>query len=102
MSDSHIRGPIPAIILASAQEDIRKCGLCEPCCISTVPEMDVTLGEMLQMASRNDPAVFATETLWNCDTVIADRDRCQEGINLVRVIKALRDEARTRGLATHR
>jgi hypothetical protein len=46
--------------------------------------MDLTLGAMLQMASRDDPAVFATQTLWNCDAVIENRERCQEGINLVK------------------
>lgn len=97
MSHSLQRGPIPAIILASTNEDIRNCGHCQPCCLDTNPEMDLTLGEMLQMASRDDPAVFATQTLWNCDAVIENRERCQEGINLVRVIEALRDEAKLRG-----
>ena len=97
MSHSLQRGPIPAIVQASTNEDIRKCGNCKPCCIDLDPAMDITLGEMLQMASRNNPDVFATQTLWNCDVVVEERNRCQEGIDLVRVIEALRDEAKIRG-----
>jgi heterodisulfide reductase subunit C len=59
--------------------------------------MDLTLGEMLRMASSDNPEVFSTQTLWNCDAVLEDHDRCQEGINLVRVIEVLRDEAKLRG-----
>lgn len=64
--------------------------------------MDLTLGEMLQLASRNDPAVFTSQTLWNCDVVIEGSEQCQEGINLPRVIEALRTEAKLRGFTNNR
>ena len=64
--------------------------------------MDLTLGELLQMAARDDLNVFSSKTLWTCDHVIAKGEPCQEGINLVRVIDALRNEAKLRGYSNER
>jgi heterodisulfide reductase subunit C len=91
------RGPIPAIVLATTDEDIRNCGHCQPCCIEIDQEMDLTLGELLQMAARDDHAVFTSKTLWAGELSSVKPDRCQEGINVPRVVEALRNEAILRG-----
>jgi heterodisulfide reductase subunit C len=64
--------------------------------------MDLTPGELLQMAARDDPAVFTSQTLWNCDLVISEDGHCQEGINLSQVIEVLRNEAILRGYSESR
>jgi heterodisulfide reductase subunit C len=64
--------------------------------------MDLTMGELLQMAVRDDHAVFTSQTLWNCDLVITEDGHCPEGINLSRVIEALRTEAKLRGYSNNK
>lgn len=97
MSGLPQRGPIPAIVLATTNEDIRNCGHCQPCCFEIDQEMDLTLGELLQMAARDDHAVFTSKTLWAYDLSSVKPDHCQEGINLPLVVEALRNEAIYRG-----
>jgi heterodisulfide reductase subunit C len=102
MSLSSQRGPISAIIRATTNQDIRACGKCQPCCINSHPDMDLTVGEMLQLAARDESAVFISSTLWNCDSVITEDGHCQEGINLSLVIKSLRNEAKLRGYSNNK
>ncbi len=89
-------GPITAIVLASTGEDIRNCGQCELCSIELSPAMDMTIGELLQKAASNDPSVFRSSTLWHCDPMLRMDARCQKGIDILRVIEALREEAKLR------
>jgi heterodisulfide reductase subunit C len=59
--------------------------------------MDLTFGEVMQAAARNDVRALTNRTLWACDSVLAAHARCQEGIDLAAVIRALREEALRRG-----
>lgn len=61
--------------------------------------MDLTVGELLQMAARNDHSVFTNKTLWNVDTSMFEQGSCQEGINVLHVLEALKEEARLRGFS---
>jgi heterodisulfide reductase subunit C len=61
--------------------------------------MDMTIGELLQRAAHNDPSVFRSSTLWHCDPMLRMDGRCQKGIDILRVIEALREEAKLRGIS---
>jgi len=93
------RGPIAAIVLASTGEDIRNCGQCDLCSIELSPAMDMTIGELLQKAAQNDPSVFRSATLWHYDPTLHMDGRCQTGIDILRVIEAMREEAKLRGIS---
>jgi len=60
------------------------------------PGMDLTIGELMQAAARNDERALACSTLWAWGSV-AEGARCQQGINLTAVIETPRAEAVLRG-----
>lgn len=59
--------------------------------------MDLGVGELLQMAARDDHSVFTSKTLWVVDSSMIEQGACQEDLKLLRVFEALREEARLRG-----
>lgn len=61
--------------------------------------MDLTIEQLLQKAARNDPSVFKSSTLWHRDPMLRMDGKCQEGIDILRVIEALREEAKLRGIS---
>jgi heterodisulfide reductase subunit C len=60
--------------------------------------MDLTLPELMQAAARNDLRVLTSEALWASEPILRSPPRCQEEIDIPRIIHALRDEAVLRGL----
>ncbi len=91
------RGPLAFVLLSATGQDVRRCGNCWACEAYLGPGMDLTFGEVLQAAARDDLQALTNRTLWNCDRALADRPRCQEGIDIAAVMAALRQEARRRG-----
>jgi heterodisulfide reductase subunit C len=63
------------------------------------PGMDLTFGEIMQAAARNDPQALENSTLWTCDDLLP-RVRCPSGIDVASVILALVREAELRGIRT--
>ena len=92
-------GSLPHVILSICGEDVRLCTHCWECEDSTTPEMDLTLGELMQAVVRDEIRALTSRTLWACDPLLDGRLRCQQGIDVVVVIQALRQEAARRGLA---
>ena len=60
--------------------------------------MDLTIGEILQAANRNDESVLASQTLWNSDELLERKLHCQAGIDVVSVLLALIRLAQDRGI----
>jgi heterodisulfide reductase subunit C len=96
MSDPSGRGPLAHIILAQTGEDVRNCVNCE-LCDQSFPEADYTFNELMQATARNDLHVLERSTLWNCDNLLESKMTCLGGIDIPKVIQALRDEASLRG-----
>ncbi len=92
------RGPLAAVILAKTGEDIRVCGQCQSCFIENQPSMNLSIGELLQAAARNDTSVLSSQTLWDYDLALEVNGNCQQGINLTKVMTALRMEAELGGI----
>jgi heterodisulfide reductase subunit C len=59
--------------------------------------MDLTIGEILQSANRNDESVLSCQTLWNCDELLVRKLHCQAGIDVASVLLALIHVAKDRG-----
>ncbi|OGO16014.1 MAG: hypothetical protein A2Z14_07395 [Chloroflexi bacterium RBG_16_48_8] len=97
MSKSHGRGPLPFIILANTGEDVRNCINYE-LYYQTFQGMDIAFNEVMQAAARNDPVVLENPILWNCDDLLESNLTCLGGIDIPKVIHALRDEAEIRGV----
>jgi hypothetical protein len=62
------------------------------------PEMDLSIGELMQGAARNDERVLTCTSLWTWETR-PGHVVCQQGINVPSVLEVLRQEAIRRGCA---
>jgi heterodisulfide reductase subunit C len=93
------RGPLRHIILASTGQDVDHCINCAHCDRFDRSGMDLTFGEILRAASRNDPLAMTNDTLWACDDLLLYCSICHNGIDIPSVILALQREAELRGLA---
>ncbi len=92
------RGPLRAIILAATGEDVRLCGNCTSCKQLTAPGMDLSLGEILRAAARDDPQVLTCASLWACEDLMLQPIPCQAGLALTPILLTLQREAELRGL----
>lgn len=61
--------------------------------------MDLTIGEVMRAAARDDPAALTNKTIWVCDDFLASQPICQAGLDIPSVILCLCREAQVRGLA---
>jgi hypothetical protein len=61
--------------------------------------MDLTIGELIRAAARNDVAALTNQTLWACDDLLDSFYSCQVELDLVAIVHCLRREAQIRGLA---
>jgi heterodisulfide reductase subunit C len=98
-SGAAARGPLAFVVLAATGEDIRGCINCSSCDDITTQSMDLTIGELMRLAARDDPQALSSRTLWAGDDLLFSRLECQAGIDLPAVILTLRREAELRGLA---
>ncbi len=96
-SETSQRGPLPFIILAETGQDVRTCSNCRNCEHWLTPGMDLSFGEILRAAARDDPRALQNRSLWNCDDAFTDGISCQEGFDITAVIRTLRREAKLRG-----
>lgn len=92
--------PLHAVILAATSQDVRLCTNCGNCDGLMAPGMDLTFGEVLQAASRNDPIALTNDTLWACDDLLGPQLLCPHDTDIAAVIIALAREARSRGVAS--
>ncbi len=93
------RGPLRHIVLVSTGQDVDRCVNCAHCDRFDLPDMDLTFGEILQAAARDDPIALTNSTLWACDDLLLFCSVCHNKIDIPSVILALQREAELRGLA---
>ena len=92
------RGPLTHIILTATSQDVRLCANCLSCEDLLVPGMDLSFGEVIRAAARDDPIALTNDTLWNCDEALILQPICQAGLDIYAIIQTLRFEATSRGL----
>jgi heterodisulfide reductase subunit C len=61
--------------------------------------MDLSFGEIMQAAARNDLSALSNRTLWTCDDLLGPHLLCPHDIDIAAVIIALAREAESRGLS---
>jgi hypothetical protein len=93
------RGPLRSVVLAETGQDVWLCTNCANCDGLTVPGMDLTLGEIIRAAARNDPQVLACATLAACEDLLLRPIPCTAGLDLASIIIFLQREAELRGVA---
>lgn len=98
------------IILSETGQDLRRCQNCAQCEAAlrrALPspagrgegwDGDLPIESVVHLVMLNDEEVLTARTVWSDSIQQASRYACQRGLDLARVIAALRDEARRRGL----
>ena len=100
MPDHSSRGPLTYIILAQTGEDVRNCINCE-LCDQSFRGLDFAFNDLMQAASRDDQSILGKPILWKCDSLLESDLMCLGGIDIPKVVRALRDEAQIRGFKLH-
>lgn len=90
--------PLPFLILAQTGQDVRQCQACDQCDDLVVEGMDLSFGEILRTAARNDDRALTCSSLWSCEPFLDRPPACQADLDIPAVIHVLRDEALRRGL----
>ena len=93
------RGPLRQVILTSTGQDVLRCTTCWSCDDLMDDGMDLTFGEVMRAAARDDMQALTNNTLWACDELLERQPRCQAGLEITSVILALRREAELLGFA---
>ena len=85
--------PLPFVILTRTGQDVRGCQACDLCEGVRADGMDLAFGEILRLAAHDDSRALTCASLWCCEPLLSARLKCQAGIDIPAVIRALRDEA---------
>jgi hypothetical protein len=93
------RGPLRSVVLTETGQDVRLCANCANCDGLTAPGMDLTLGEIIRAAARNDSRALTCTTLSACEDLLLRPIPCTAGLDLTSIIVFLQREAELRGLA---
>ncbi len=91
------RAPLRSIVLAQTGQDVRRCSCCAACEADMLPEMDLSVGELMQRVARDDPQALTCKTLWAVEPLLAHGIECQAGMDVAAVIRTLRKLAKARG-----
>jgi hypothetical protein len=95
----HRNGDLRSAIQAETGQDVHLCANCASCESLTAPGMDLTLGEIIRAAARNDPQALTCATHSACQDLLLRPIPCTAGLSLPSILIALQHEAELRGLA---
>jgi heterodisulfide reductase subunit C len=85
------------IIKETTSQDIARCLGCSDCDAS-LPDQDIPLGSLIQLALLDDEETLQSRTLWSDSVLEAARGVCIRGLDLSAIMIALREEAKRRGM----
>ena len=89
--------PLAFVVLSRTSQDVRLCQACDQCADLHAEGMDLTFGEILRLAARNDERSITCDSLWRCEPLLGKMGQCPSGIDVPIVIRTLRQEALRRG-----
>jgi hypothetical protein len=94
------RAPLRFIILSATGHDVNKCTACQCCFVDEALEakLDTPVWEVVAAARQNDISALTNRTIWVLAEAGPESVVCASGLNVLAIIRALRDEARRRGL----
>lgn len=75
-----------------------QCGKCSAGCVF-VEHMDALPNQVIRLVQLGDESVMALQTPWVCASCLACSVRCPKGVDVARVMEALRQLALRRGIA---
>jgi heterodisulfide reductase subunit C len=88
------------IVREATGYDVRRCGRCSYCVHFVTPDDDVSLEMMMQLVMQDDEEVLTSKTLWSDAALKRARQMCVSTMDVQKIMLALREEARHRGLVS--
>lgn len=90
------RPSLRRIVRDATGQDVSKCQACYDCETPFENEMDIPLASLIQLVLQNDEEALHCRTLWSDSVMEAARGACKRGLDLQRVLTALREESKRR------
>jgi len=79
-------------VIEISGEDVRKCYQCGKCSAGCplADQMDLLPNQAIRMVQTGDTSVLDSKTIWLCASCFTCAVRCPQGIDLAKVMEALR------------
>lgn len=94
-----LHGPFVREIEAISEQNLLKCNQCGRCSAGCplVEEMDLLPNQIIRLAQLGLETVIDSNTPWMCASCLMCQSRCPKGVDLPRVMEAVRQIALRRG-----
>ena len=101
ISIDKVRGPFVARVEEISGQDLLSCNQCGKCSAGcpVVAAMDLLPSQVIRMAQLGMEDVLECKTIWICASCLTCVTRCPKGVDLPRLMEALRQIALRRGAA---
>ena len=101
ISIDKVRGPFVARVEEISGQDLLSCNQCGKCSAGcpVVAAMDLLPSQVIRMAQLGMEDVLECKTIWICASCLTCVTRCPKGVDLPRLMEALRQIALRQGVA---
>ena len=101
ISIDKVRGPFVARVEEISGQDLLSCNQCGKCSAGcpVVAAMDLLPSQVIRMAQLGMEDVLESNTIWICASCLTCATRCPKGVDLPRLMEALRQIALRQGVA---
>jgi heterodisulfide reductase subunit C len=101
ISIDKVRGPFVRQVEEISGQDLLACNQCGKCSAGcpVVAAMDLLPNQVIRMAQLGMEEVLESSTIWICASCLTCATRCPKGVDLPRLMEALRQIALRRGVA---
>ena len=101
ISIDKVRGPFVQQVEEISGQDLLSCNQCGKCSAGcpVVAAMDLLPSQVIRMAQLGMEDVLESNTIWICASCLTCVTRCPKGVDLPRLMEALRQIALRQGVA---
>jgi heterodisulfide reductase subunit C len=101
ISIEKVRGPFVRQVEEISGQDLLACNQCGKCSAGcpVVAAMDLLPSQVIRMAQLGMEEVLESDTIWICASCLTCVTRCPKGVDLPRLMEALRQIALRQGVA---
>ena len=101
ISIDKVRGPFVRQVEEISGQDLLSCNQCGKCSAGcpVVAAMDLLPSQVIRMAQLGMEDVLESNTIWICASCLTCGTRCPKGVDLPRLMEALRQVALRQGVA---